>query len=42
MYLLDADGTMQCSVWHKDQQAVCHCLATILNLADDSDQVVFS
>ena len=51
----DADGTMQCFVWHKDQKrnslipgsqlgchkgqkAVCHCLAAILNLADDSDQ----
>ena len=29
----DADGTMQCFVWHKDQKAVCHCLAAILNLA---------
>ena len=34
----DADGTMQCFVWHKDQKAVCHCLAAILNLADDSNQ----
>ena len=33
----DADGTMQCFVWHKDQKAVCHCLAAILNLADDSN-----
>ena len=24
----DADGTMQCFVWHKDQKAVCHCLAS--------------
>ena len=31
----DADGTMQCFVWHKDQKAVCHCLAAILNVADD-------
>ena len=22
----DADGTMRCFVWHKDQKAVCHCL----------------
>ena len=29
----DADGTMQCFVWHKDQKAVCHCLAAMLNLA---------
>ena len=36
--VLDAVGTMQCFVWHKDQKAVCHCLAAILNLADDSDQ----
>ena len=34
----DADGTMQCFVWHKDQKAVCHCLAAILNLADDSSK----
>ena len=34
----DADGTMQCFLWHKDQKAVCHCLAAILNLADDSNQ----
>ena len=34
----DADGTMQCFVWHKDQKAVCHCLAAMLNLADDSKQ----
>ena len=34
----DADGTMQCFVWHKDQKAVCHCLAAILNLANDSNQ----
>ena len=25
----DADGTMQCFVWHKDQKAVCHCLAAL-------------
>ena len=34
----DAGGTMQCFVWHKDQKAVCHCLAAILNLDDDSNQ----
>ena len=34
----DADGTMQCFVWHKDHKAVCHCLAAILNLADDSNK----
>ena len=32
-----ADSTMQCFVWHKDQKAVCHCLAAILNLAHDSN-----
>ena len=26
---------MQSFVWHKDQKAVCHCLAAILNVADD-------
>ena len=35
---MKADGTMQCFVWHKDQKAVCHCLAAIVNLADDSNQ----
>ena len=34
----DADGTMQCFVWHKDQKAVCHCLGAILNVADDSNK----
>ena len=34
----DADGTMQRFVWHKNQKAVCHCLAASLNLADDSNQ----
>ena len=34
----DADGTMQCFVWNKDQKAVCHCLAAILNVADDSNK----
>ena len=34
----DADGTMQCFVWHNDQKAVCHCLAASLNLADDTNQ----
>ena len=33
----DQTGTMQCFVWHKDQKAVCHCLAAILNVADDSN-----
>ena len=28
----EADGTMQCSVGHKDQKAVCHCLAAISQL----------
>ena len=35
---VDADGTKQCFVWDKDQKAVCHCLAAILNLANDSNQ----
>ena len=34
----DADGTLKCCVWHKDQKAVCHCLAAILNLANASNQ----
>ena len=34
----DADGTMQCFVWHMDQNAFCHCLAAIPNLADDSNK----
>ena len=34
----DVDGTMQWFVWHKDQRAVCHCLAANLNLANDSNQ----
>ena len=38
----DAECTMQCFVWHKDQKAVCHCLAAILNLADDSNKDVSS
>ena len=25
-----------CFMWHRKQKAVCHCLAAILNLADDS------
>ena len=29
---------MQCFVWHKDQKAASHCLAAILNLADDTNQ----
>ena len=29
---------MQGFVWHKDQKAVCHCLAAILNVADDSNK----
>ena len=32
----DADGAMQSFMWHHNQKAVCHCLAAILNLADDS------
>ena len=31
----DADGHMQYSVWHRDQKAVGHCLASILNLASE-------
>ena len=38
----DADGSMQCFVWHKDQKAGCHYLATILDLADDSNKDAFS
>ena len=34
----DANGTLQCFMWHKDTKAVCHCLAAVLNLADDSNQ----
>ena len=34
----EADGAMQYFLWHKDQRAVCHCLAASLNLADDSNQ----
>ena len=34
----DADGTMQCFLWHEDQKAGCHCLAANRNLANDSDQ----
>ena len=34
----DADGTMQRFEWHKDQEAVCHWLAAILNLTDHSNQ----
>ena len=33
---LDADGAVQSFMWHRNQKAVCHCLAAILNLADDS------
>ena len=32
--LQDADGTMQCFVWHKDQKLFA--IAAILSLADDS------
>ena len=32
----DADGAMQSFMWHQNQKAVCHCLAAILTLADDS------
>ena len=33
----DADGAMQSFVWHKDQKAVCHCLAVMLNLTDEAN-----
>ena len=31
---------MECFVWHKDQKAICHCLAAILKLAGDSNQCI--
>ena len=34
----DADGAMQLFMWHWNQKAVCHCLAAILTLADDSSR----
>ena len=34
----DADDTMQSFVWHKDQKALCHCLAATCKLADNSNQ----
>ena len=36
----DIDGTMQCSMWHKEQRAVCHCLAAIHNLADRTSEIL--
>ena len=30
--------TLLDTCWHKDQKAVCHCLAAILNLCEDSNQ----
>ena len=38
----DADGAMQSFMWHRNQKAVCHCLAAILTLADDSSMDVSS
>ena len=38
----DADGAMQSFMWHQNQKAVCHCLAAILTLADDSSMDVSS
>ena len=32
----DADGALQWLMWHRNQKAVCHCLAAIITLADDS------
>lgn len=32
----DADGALRTFTWHPNQKAVCHCLAAILILADDS------
>ena len=29
---------MQRFVWHKDQKPVCHCLAAILSMANNSNQ----
>ena len=37
-----ADGAMQSFLWHRNQKAVCHCLAAILTLADDSSMDVSS
>ena len=34
----DADGTVQGFLWHKDQKTDCHCIAAILNLANDYNQ----
>ena len=36
------DGAMQSFMWHRRQKAVCHCLAAILTLADDSSMDKFS
>ena len=38
----DADEAMQSFMWHRNQKAVCHCLAAILTLADDSSMDVSS
>ena len=38
----DADGAMQLLMWHRNQKAVCHCIAAILTLADDSSMDVSS
>ena len=38
----DVDGAMQSFVWHRNQKAVCHCLAVVLTLADDSSMVLSS
>ena len=38
----DADGAMQSFMWQRNQKAICHCLAAILTLADDSSMDVSS
>ena len=38
----DADGAMQSFMWHRNQKAVCHCLAAILTLTDKSSMDVSS
>ena len=38
----NADGAMQSFMSHRNQKAVCHCLAAILTLADDSSMDVSS
>ena len=37
----DADGAML-FMWHRNRKAICHCLAAILTLADDSSMDVSS